>query len=91
MARTLGLRCHVSPWIDLPVTAFPAFAGMTKLVLRRSRNSQKTAQVHTQIDLFLVGLSSRKVTLKSHLKRVRDATALVDSLADCKPLQPLGG
>ena len=56
----------------------------------RRRNPQKPGQVHSQIDLFLVGLPSRKVTLRSHLKRVCDAVALVDELADCMPLQPLG-
>ena len=62
-----------------------------KVSLNWSRNPQKTEQVHTQTDLFLVGFSSRKVTLSSHLKRVCDAVALIDELADYKPLQPLGG
>jgi hypothetical protein len=64
---------------------------MTKMVFGGEENPQKTEQVHSEIDPFLVGVPNQKVTLRFHLKSVRGAVALVDALADCRPLQLLGG
>jgi hypothetical protein len=48
----------------------------------RRGNPQETRQVHSKINLFLVGLPTQKVTLKSHLKGLRDAIAVVGGQAE---------